>query len=432
MAKSRSDAPRTVVKQEDNEAVSRWIECKALLANIWKEVPAVPSIASRRAWAVAHGVDPARVHRWFGTKKSARARKGVLHHSRDDYALPLEDASEEQPSSSASLNVVPALDNPSSPSYLSMSSPLPQTPMDMYSDLPVTFPSGALFGESQAVHPLSLEMSHSKSRQLMPTPGIHPSKVDLTIKTEIVDAASLSDKQAPQSRKPRKIILRIAPDAAESSSNRPLKEPGNLQPTTATARSKKQRRVKKAPKTEAVDSEGRISGQQEAPFMEPVGPTMDFPQAQTFPPGFCAPYFTYMNPAMAFATGMTGTYNLPSHSFGNMIFNPFTGAPLFNNVPPQFSAFPGQPSQPALFNGNMDVGHFAPMFPQVPAPALPGPSMNFPGATTMDQSVSAGDFQGFQQGIPLNGATNPQNLPEPTMSLTDFLNEPLDAAWIYR
>ncbi|CAE6442911.1 hypothetical protein ACGC1H_007596 [Rhizoctonia solani] len=435
MANSRPGASRTVVKQENNESTSQWIACRALLDNIWKELPAVPSTASRRAWAVAHRVDPARVHKWFNVRKRARARKGVSHHTRDEYALSPQDSPEEPPSSSISLNVTPALDNPSSPSYLSMSSPLPQTPMDMYNDFPVTFSSGALFDEGQTVHPPSLEMLHSKSRSFPSAPGIHPSKVDLTVKTEIVDAASISDMQAPESRKPRRIVLRVASDVQEGPSNRPLKEPRNLKPTTAIARSKKSRRAKKIPKTEAADGEGIISGQQDSHVLNPVDPTMTFPQAQTFPTGFCAPYFTYMNPAMAFATGMTGTHNLPSHSFGNIMYNPFTGAPLFNNVPPQFSAFPGQPSQPALFNGNMDAGHFTQMFSQAPAPAVPSPGMNVLGTTTLDQIIPAGNlqgnFQGFQLGMPLDGATNPQSLSEPTMSLTDFLNEPLDAAWMY-
>ncbi|KDN32990.1 hypothetical protein RSAG8_13921, partial [Rhizoctonia solani AG-8 WAC10335] len=182
MAKSRSGASRTVVKQEDNESNSRWIECKALLADIWKELPAVPCVESRRAWAVAHGVDPARVHAWFCAKKRVRTRKGIPHHSEDGYALPLEVAPEEQPPFT-SLNVVPALDTPSSPSYLPMSSPPPQTPMDAHYDLPVAISSGASFGEGQTVHPLSLEMPHPKPRPVPYAPPIHPSKVDLAVKT---------------------------------------------------------------------------------------------------------------------------------------------------------------------------------------------------------------------------------------------------------
>ncbi|CUA72903.1 hypothetical protein RSOLAG22IIIB_05093 [Rhizoctonia solani] len=431
MAKAPTGAPRTVVKQENNELSLRWMESRSALAGIWKDLPAVPSVASRRAWAVARGVESLRVHSWFAQKKAARTRNGMIHHPEDGYELALDNAPKEQPPPDIPLTIAPALDNPSSPSYLPMSSPPPQTPMDMYNEFPVTIHPGTSFGENQAVHPSSLEVFHSESHPFSSAPDIHSSKVDLIVKTEIVDAIPLSGPQAPEGRK-RKVILRVTSDVEQGPSNKPHKKPGNSKTAAATARPKKQRRAKKAPKapkTEPVDNPGGGSGPQAQFALDPPGPMMAFPQ--TFPAGLCAPYFTYTNPAMAFDTGMTETQNLPPHSFGQMLYNPFTGAPLFNNAPPPFSAFPGQPNQPVPFNGNTDVGHFGQMFSRFLAPALSGPSMNVPGTAPMDQNIFSGNFQGFQPGMPSGGAMNPQNPPEPTLSLLDFLNEPLDARWTY-
>ncbi|KAG8707277.1 hypothetical protein FRC11_007548 [Ceratobasidium sp. 423] len=260
MTKPRSTAPRTVVKQEENGSALQWIGCKARLADIWKELPAVPSLESRRAWALARGVNPTLVHRWFNRKKDTRKRKGTVHHPEDGYALQSEETSEEPSSSSASPDVAPPLENPSSPSYLLMSSPPPQTPIDVESDLPVSVSSGALFGEVQTVHPLSLEIPHSKSHPSSPAPVVHPSKVDLAVKTEILDKVSLSDPQVSASGKGRRIILRVAPDTEEGSSKRSRKGPGNSKSATKAGQAKKKRQPKKAPKTEAVDQEGMSSG----------------------------------------------------------------------------------------------------------------------------------------------------------------------------
>ncbi|CAE6481844.1 unnamed protein product [Rhizoctonia solani] len=429
MTKPQSRAPRAVVKQEENESAMKWIECKSSLAELWKGLPAVPSTESRRAWALARGVEPRLVHRWFGDKKKARKRKGTVHHSEDGYALPSEETSKEQSSSSASLDIAPPLDNPSSPSYLLMSSPPPQTPIDVESDLPVTVSSGALFSKDQTAHPFSLEVSHSESHPSSPAPVIHPGKVDLAVKTEIVDAASLPDPQASTSGKGRRIILRVAPDTEEGPSKRFRKDPGNSKPTTKAGQGKK-RRPKKAPKTEAAEQEDLGLGPQANSAPNLATPMMVLPQG--FPAGFCAPpYFTYLNPAMAFDAGMTGAHNLPSHSFGNMMYNPFTGAPLFNNILPQFSAFPNQPGQPMLFDGTGSTNFFGQMDHQVSAPFMPGPSLNVPANASVDQNYFAGNFQGFQPGVPVDGAMNLQDPPEPMMSMTDFLNEPLDAGWTY-
>ncbi|KAH7338980.1 hypothetical protein B0J17DRAFT_768010, partial [Rhizoctonia solani] len=158
-------------------------------------------------------------------------------------------------------------------------------------------------------------------------------------------------------------------------------------------------------------------------------PHDDWPQNP--PPGFCTPpYYACYNPTMTFGNGMPATQNLPPHSFGNIMYNPFTGAPLFNNMLPQFSTFPDQPSQSAFFNGNADVGFPGQMASQFPASPLPGPSFSVPENDFMNQNFFAGNFQGFQSGMPADGAPNLQNQ-KPTMSLTDFLNAPLDAKWSY-
>jgi hypothetical protein len=48
----------------------------ALLSEIWRIDPRVPSIVSRRAWALANGYDPRKVNQWFNRRKAADKKAG--------------------------------------------------------------------------------------------------------------------------------------------------------------------------------------------------------------------------------------------------------------------------------------------------------------------------------------------------------------------
>ncbi|KAJ1302803.1 hypothetical protein OPQ81_003109 [Rhizoctonia solani] len=399
MAKSQSRVPRTVVKEEENESTVRWIKCKARMVSIWKELPAVPSVESRRALATTYGVDPAQVHRWFRGRRDIRARNGTLRHPQDGYTLAFESFQQEEPSSSASLDFVAPLDNPSSPSYLPMSSPPPQTPMDLASDFPVTVTSGTPF------NPLG-----------PPLIPILASSIWVS-RLRFLNLGYLPENRFPRRGKTRRIILRVAPNTQEGPSKRSRKDPEDVKPPTKAVQAKKKRRAKKVPKIKQEDQEGSL-GLQGQSALDLAGPMTAFPQ--TFPAGFCAPYFTCINPAMVFGAGITAGHNIP-HSFGNMMYNPFTGAPLFSNMLTQFPAFPNQPS----FLGQTNS--------QIPAPSMQGPSLNVPGNASMDQNSFAGNFQWFQSDMSADGAINIQKPgpPDTPMSMIDFLNEPLDAGWTY-
>ncbi|CAE6472695.1 unnamed protein product [Rhizoctonia solani] len=422
MTKSR--ASRTVVKQEYNESALRWFECKAILSTIWNNVPAIPCAGSRRAWAIARGVDPQRVHVWFGDRKAARARKGIKHHPEDNYSLPLEDAVAEHASSS--VPPVPPLDSLSSPRHLSMSSPLPQTPMDMNIELPITSSSIPLFEQPQITHSKSVEVCDPTSHPFSMSSDTHPDEVDLAVKTELVGKVTLADSRVPGGRNKRKIALPVAPEIDEGPSKRSRHDTKNLEPTTKTAQPKKRGRPKKVSEVKATDQKNESSASlQPQSGVDPTGSMMVSPPG--LPAGFCtSPYFAYINPAMTFdgSIAMATAPNLPPQSFGNIMYNPFTGAPLYNNVPAYFSNFSNQPSQPILFNGRADTGFLRQMLSQIPTP---GNAIIPP----MDQASFFGNPQNYPAGMPANVGMGSQAPPEPIMSMTDFLNEPLEAGWTY-
>ncbi|KAG8706874.1 hypothetical protein FRC08_000817 [Ceratobasidium sp. 394] len=78
----------------------RWDSCKALLLQIWDALPAVPSVPSRREWAIAHGVPPKDVLQWFRHRKERRKKRGMEVHPDDGYELQIEQSSEPLPTSS--------------------------------------------------------------------------------------------------------------------------------------------------------------------------------------------------------------------------------------------------------------------------------------------------------------------------------------------
>lgn len=126
-----------LIKQEvDNDALDaqkRWISGKAWLSELWKTLPAVPSLNSRRAWANARGFVPATVNGWFANKKATykrnNPRAGV--HPQQGYELPVD-----EPRESLLVSFTPPpilqptlLDH--TPALGASSSPLPQTPYDL-------------------------------------------------------------------------------------------------------------------------------------------------------------------------------------------------------------------------------------------------------------------------------------------------------------
>jgi hypothetical protein len=65
---------------------------KISLKKIWDERPCLPSVASRRAWARARGIDPSPVNKWFYAQvKKARESGLELDTENEGYNLDLED-----------------------------------------------------------------------------------------------------------------------------------------------------------------------------------------------------------------------------------------------------------------------------------------------------------------------------------------------------
>lgn len=129
-----ADSTPPIVKQEidleELDTHQRWIDGKKWLSDLWKTLPAVPSIRSRCAWANARGFEPPTVHKWFSSKKCAYKKKtrGVIH-PQDGYELSIE-----EPRESLLVSLVPPGLQSSSidrtPALGAFSSPLPQTPSD--------------------------------------------------------------------------------------------------------------------------------------------------------------------------------------------------------------------------------------------------------------------------------------------------------------
>ncbi|KAI6044607.1 hypothetical protein EDC04DRAFT_2528126, partial [Pisolithus marmoratus] len=46
------------------------------LRAIWREDQRIPSVASRRAWAISRNADPTLVNSWFHRRKAAAKRAG--------------------------------------------------------------------------------------------------------------------------------------------------------------------------------------------------------------------------------------------------------------------------------------------------------------------------------------------------------------------
>ncbi|QRW22328.1 Gar1/Naf1 RNA-binding region protein [Rhizoctonia solani] len=425
-----SGVPKFDNKEED-ESVLRWIECKALLLTIWKDIPAVPCVASRRAWALAHGVDPARVHSWFKSKKAVRMRNGLKYHPDDNYSLQSEDVVAED---SSSIPPVPSLDQLSSPRYLPMSSPSPQTPMDMVDDCPATLPSIRTLEKAQIAYSKPLEAWDSTPH---PPPLFHSTHFG-GVKNQLTEEVKLTDRPAPSSQKKRKVVLRVVPETEDRSSRGPRQCAKNSNPTTRLAQPKKRGRRKKVPKVEITDTENEIS----APHQPQPQLGMDQTcSVMILPPGLPAgfhnsPYIAYIHPSMAFGNGMTmaAAPHLSSQPFGNMMYNPFTGAPLFNNPLMHSPNLQIQPHQSMLFNGGSDPGFPGQMLPQVPVLPSLGSDLNAPGnaiVPSMDQASFFGNPQNYPSGMPIDAGAVSQTPLEPMVSILDFLNEPLSAGWTY-
>ncbi|KAG9085431.1 hypothetical protein FS749_004425 [Ceratobasidium sp. UAMH 11750] len=126
-----AETAQPVKEEQDPELLllldERWDSCKVLLLQIWNALPAVPSTKSRCAWAKAHGVRPADVHKWFSGRKSTRKRQGIKAHPDDGYELRVEQPSELLPTPSGGELELDIRNAPQASSSLAPSSP-PRTP----------------------------------------------------------------------------------------------------------------------------------------------------------------------------------------------------------------------------------------------------------------------------------------------------------------
>ncbi|KAG8777858.1 hypothetical protein FRC12_000168 [Ceratobasidium sp. 428] len=130
-----TDAAPLIKKELDPEEQKlmndRWSACRKILEDSWDTLPAVPSLKSRCELAIARGVIPSKIHRWFAHRKSLRLKNGVNTHPADGYELQIERPEE-------MLSVPPddpqgLIGNPSlASSSLPPSSP-PHTPTDLSS-----------------------------------------------------------------------------------------------------------------------------------------------------------------------------------------------------------------------------------------------------------------------------------------------------------
>ncbi|CAE6447633.1 unnamed protein product [Rhizoctonia solani] len=304
--------------------------------------------------------------------------------------------------------------------------------MDTNTQLPIMTTHTPLFDE---VHLKPLEVSLPVSRPLSIS-GTCSEEIGSNLKTGL-DNFALADSQVPKSSKKRKVILRVDPANKGGSSKRVRQGNKNLKPAPKPgARPKKRSRPRKAPKIEETDQEnGSSDSLQPQLGADPTGATMGFPPGLFA--GFCAPpYFAYLNPPMSFGGGMTmdPAPNLPQQSFGNIMYNPFTGAPLFGNTPTQFPDFPYQTSQSMPFNGIEEAGFLGQMLSQSHIASVSNPVLNAPGnviVSPMDQTSFFGDPQNCPTGMPVGLGMTSQTLPESMMSMSDLLNQPLDAGWTH-
>ncbi|KAG8723081.1 hypothetical protein FRC09_004833 [Ceratobasidium sp. 395] len=130
-----TDAAPLIKKELDPEEQKlmndRWSACRKILEDSWDTLPAVPSLKSRCELAIARGVVPSKIHRWFAHRKSLRPKNGINIHPADGYELQIEQPEE-------MLSVPPddpqgLIGNPPlASSSLPPSSP-PHTPIDLSS-----------------------------------------------------------------------------------------------------------------------------------------------------------------------------------------------------------------------------------------------------------------------------------------------------------
>ena len=91
---TRKDAPRKAHQEAPVAARSLGHGHKAALKKIWDERPCLPSVASRKAWASARGLDPTFVNRWFYAQlRRARVFGLELDTENEGYDLEVDDGS---------------------------------------------------------------------------------------------------------------------------------------------------------------------------------------------------------------------------------------------------------------------------------------------------------------------------------------------------
>ncbi|QRV80455.1 hypothetical protein RhiJN_08470 [Ceratobasidium sp. AG-Ba] len=121
---STSNTVKREEPQENQTLQELWEPLRSRLWELWREIPAVPSLKSRTAWAKAKGIPGHKVHSWYKTRKEDRKRHGTTPHPEDGYDL----VAREQPST---CNVDDSMQVPRNSVMASSSVPPspPQTPV---------------------------------------------------------------------------------------------------------------------------------------------------------------------------------------------------------------------------------------------------------------------------------------------------------------
>ncbi|QRV94976.1 hypothetical protein RhiJN_22994 [Ceratobasidium sp. AG-Ba] len=84
---STSKAVKREELPENQSLQELWDPLRSRLWELWREIPAVPSLKSRTAWAKAKGIPGHKVHSWYQARKGDRKKHGTMSHPEDGYDL---------------------------------------------------------------------------------------------------------------------------------------------------------------------------------------------------------------------------------------------------------------------------------------------------------------------------------------------------------
>lgn len=420
---SKSNGPQVSVKIEENdESRMRWLALVPWLFDLWNDLPAVPSTESRRAWALARGVVPNSVHKWFGNRKDKRKKNGVLSHPQDGYELDIHDPPDSliapPPTTTATE---PVVQTPQSILSTSSLSPPPQTPRDVDFTSDVEIELAPLF-DNLSPEPQFQEASNSV---LTPSSRVASrkasSRIRLIAKEETADSGLLPAPTLKPTRPPKR---KAAEDIETDHQTGPSTAPGNGRtisqpvakkaqppkkklttkpqkgkeasarkaPTRTTnkkrARSPKPRKVKK----EEVEREIIcISPSPEPPAITVLSPT---PVRNCVPPQLPTqqntPTVDIINPT---------NLNIPPHSFASSTYTSLLVAPFAMDATAmhQYSLVDGCvlcQGQLAGHNEFMDFDFIEPFDASYFVPPQPPavPQFDFSGYKLVDPNKFAADF----------------------------------------